>query len=195
MLSSTTFRSYRLATQVISRRQPAVPVQQHIKDFLSRRLLTSNSKDVSPAKEGLKNKVLNESGSSSSVSQMWNRFIGPKEIPPRWTAAWYREMVLICTVFAITGTSTMVLVSWEIPSLSSKFVAHPNFSLTLSCNNPFLFHLGPAGGEQGVGFGRKLERWSLVVSYLFPGYHDSHLCLSSCGRRNCLWSSSLLSSF
>ena len=38
------------------------------------------------------------------------RFLGPKEIPPRGTLAWYAEMVLICTVFAITGTSTMMLV-------------------------------------------------------------------------------------
>jgi hypothetical protein len=31
-------------------------------------------------------------------------------MPPRHTGAWYREMVLICTVFAVTGSSTMVLV-------------------------------------------------------------------------------------
>jgi hypothetical protein len=31
-------------------------------------------------------------------------------MPPRWTFTWYREMVLLCTVFAITGSSTMVLV-------------------------------------------------------------------------------------
>ena len=38
------------------------------------------------------------------------RWMAPKEMPPRWTLRWYGEMVLICTVFAITGTSTMVLV-------------------------------------------------------------------------------------
>jgi hypothetical protein len=38
------------------------------------------------------------------------RFLGPKVMPERGTAQWYREMVLLCTVFAITGTSTMVLV-------------------------------------------------------------------------------------
>ena len=36
--------------------------------------------------------------------------MGPKEIPPKGTLKWYGEMVLICTVFAITGTSTMVMV-------------------------------------------------------------------------------------
>eukprot|EP00527_Entomoneis_sp_CCMP2396_P003093 CAMPEP_0198138752 /NCGR_PEP_ID=MMETSP1443-20131203/2152_1 /TAXON_ID=186043 /ORGANISM="Entomoneis sp., Strain CCMP2396" /LENGTH=205 /DNA_ID=CAMNT_0043800669 /DNA_START=42 /DNA_END=656 /DNA_ORIENTATION=- len=38
------------------------------------------------------------------------RFLGPKDIPERYTFAWYGEMVLICTVFGITGSSTMLLV-------------------------------------------------------------------------------------
>ena len=37
-------------------------------------------------------------------------YMGPKPMPERWTLSWYREMVLLCTVFAITGSSTMVLV-------------------------------------------------------------------------------------
>eukprot|EP00934_Nitzschia_sp_Nitz4_P005544 Nitzschia sp. Nitz4//scaffold128_size63911//46437//47097//NITZ4_006225-RA/size63911-snap-gene-0.60-mRNA-1//1//CDS//3329534850//5534//frame0 len=48
--------------------------------------------------------------SQSSLSQMWAKFVGPKVMPERYTFAWYREMVLICTVFAITGSSTMLLV-------------------------------------------------------------------------------------
>jgi len=48
--------------------------------------------------------------SSSSFSQFWKSFLAPKPMPDRWSAAWYREMVLICTVFAITGSSTMVVV-------------------------------------------------------------------------------------
>lgn len=43
-------------------------------------------------------------------STFLQRYMAHKEIPPRNTAKWYFEMVLICTVFAITGTSTMVLV-------------------------------------------------------------------------------------
>lgn len=39
-------------------------------------------------------------------------FLGPKPMPERYTFAWYREVALICTVFAITGSSTMVLVRW-----------------------------------------------------------------------------------
>jgi hypothetical protein len=46
--------------------------------------------------------------------QTWlQRFLGPKEMPERNTPRWYREMVLLCTVFAITGSSTMFLVSFE----------------------------------------------------------------------------------
>ena len=34
----------------------------------------------------------------------------PKPMPPQNTFRWYMEMTLLCTVFAISGTSTMVLV-------------------------------------------------------------------------------------
>jgi hypothetical protein len=47
-----------------------------------------------------------------TVKQKWlQRFLGPKPMPTRYTFQWYREVFLICTVFAITGTSTMLLVS------------------------------------------------------------------------------------
>jgi len=46
----------------------------------------------------------------SSFPQFWKSYLQPKPMPERWSAAWYREMVLVCTVFAITGSSTMVLV-------------------------------------------------------------------------------------
>ena len=50
-------------------------------------------------------------GKPSSTNQTFlQRWMAPKEMPPRWTLRWYGEMVLICTVFGITGTSTMVLV-------------------------------------------------------------------------------------
>lgn len=90
-------------------------------DPSAKRWLTSNPKTGSSAKEASKSetsKGLNQSG----FSQMWNRFIGPKEMPPRWTAAWYREMVLVCTVFAITGSSTMVLVSWIVDFYAPIFL-------------------------------------------------------------------------
>jgi len=38
------------------------------------------------------------------------RFLEPKIMPPRNTPKWYAEMALVCTVFAITGSSTMFLV-------------------------------------------------------------------------------------
>jgi len=41
---------------------------------------------------------------------MWQRWIAPREMPPRQTLRWYGEMVLLCTVFAITGSSSLVLV-------------------------------------------------------------------------------------
>jgi hypothetical protein len=55
-------------------------------------------------------------GSSTATAETgthtwFQRFLAPKEIPPRGTFKWYLEMLLITTVFAVTGTSTMVLVS------------------------------------------------------------------------------------
>ena len=49
------------------------------------------------------------SESSSSLKSWWQRYTAPKVIPERGTFAWYREMALICTVFGITGTSSMVV--------------------------------------------------------------------------------------
>lgn len=61
------------------------------------------------------------------------KWMGPTEIPPRWTLRWYGEMTLICTVFAISGTSTMVLVSWYRTGLFIK-----NMFLTHSPNTNFI---------------------------------------------------------
>mmetsp|Transcript_13004 Transcript_13004/g.19813 ORF Transcript_13004/g.19813 Transcript_13004/m.19813 type:complete len:188 (+) Transcript_13004:166-729(+) len=44
-------------------------------------------------------------------NQTWYQYwTAPVEIPPRYTLKWYGEMTLLCTVFAITGSSTMFLV-------------------------------------------------------------------------------------
>ena len=40
---------------------------------------------------------------------MWERFLAPKPMPERYTTAWYGEILLICTVFGITGTTTMMV--------------------------------------------------------------------------------------
>jgi hypothetical protein len=48
---------------------------------------------------------------SSESKQSWlDRFLGPKPMPDRYTKQWFFEITLICTVFAITGSSTMILV-------------------------------------------------------------------------------------
>lgn len=79
--------------------------------IVGRRLLTSTPKE--PVKESIAQEVKVSTESASGISGVWQRFTGPKEMPPRWTLPWYGEMVLICTVFAITGTSTMILVSFS----------------------------------------------------------------------------------
>jgi len=47
---------------------------------------------------------------TSTSTTFLQRFLGPKPMPPQNTFRWYMEMTLLCTVFAISGTSTMVLV-------------------------------------------------------------------------------------
>lgn len=54
--------------------------------------------------------TLPTSTSTTSTSTFLQRFLGPKPMPPQNTFRWYIEMTLLCTVFAISGTSTMVLV-------------------------------------------------------------------------------------
>lgn len=51
----------------------------------------------------------------------WVRWTAPREMPPRYTLRWYGEVLLICTVFGITGTSTMLLVR---PSMFPVVVIH-----------------------------------------------------------------------
>ena len=51
-----------------------------------------------------------QSQSTTQSKTFIQNFLGPKDMPPRNTFAWYREMILLSTVFAITGSSTMFLV-------------------------------------------------------------------------------------
>lgn len=109
------YRSSRLVTGVCHRLSVAAPLEMTSSVYpkvqcsqLTRRFLTSTPKET--AKETIKNEVDTGATYVTGVAGVWKRFIGPKEIPPRWSFSWYGEMALICTVFAITGTSTMLLV-------------------------------------------------------------------------------------
>jgi len=70
------------------------------------RFLSTTKKRSSPGNE----KVIHSKTASGKKKTMIQRFLEPKEMPERHTGAWYREVILICTVFAITGTSTMLFV-------------------------------------------------------------------------------------
>ena len=91
------------------------PAQHH---HLKQRFFSS-SKDIPKSTSKNTTKAAVESSSSSPketaestsrLSSFFQWYMGPQPMPERWTLPWYREMVLICTVFAITGSSTMVLV-------------------------------------------------------------------------------------
>lgn len=89
---------------------------QSISSSSSRSLFPSNHKTAKLVQRRLASNLKNEGKTTSDGNlnkaepTFLQRWMAPKEIPPRGTMKWYREMTLICTVFAITGTSTMVLV-------------------------------------------------------------------------------------
>ena len=75
------------------------------------RSLTSGKPPSASRFEKIIKVVPKEAEPPSRLQTMIKNFLGPKPMPERHTAAWYGEMLLICTVFAITGSSTMLLVS------------------------------------------------------------------------------------
>ena len=85
---------------------------------VGRRHLTSTfgkkKKTTAESSEGVSSSSSTTAASKTKIAtsfqRMLNDFLGAKPMPPRWTLAWYKEVTLICTVFAITGSSTMVLV-------------------------------------------------------------------------------------
>jgi len=92
-ISSTALRAtrYQIRPTFSSPRINSCPTRKQIRPF------TNSSKDSA-------------NNATSSGKTFLEKFLGPKEIPPKGTLAWYGEMVLICTVFAITGTTTMMMV-------------------------------------------------------------------------------------
>lgn len=95
------------------------------KSFIWRFLSTgggrSPKKNIQSLKEAVKSEPIE---STSSFSKFWKSYLQPKPMPDRLSAAWYREMALICTVFAITGSSTMVVVR---PAVSNGLGLQGNF--------------------------------------------------------------------
>lgn len=94
-----------------------------------RKLETPSQRGFTPLmmRNGTERRFLKTSATKKHASDpqgfagFWKRFTGPKVMPERWTAEWYREVTLICTVFAITGSSTMILVR---PAVSKGLGLH-----------------------------------------------------------------------
>lgn len=76
----------------------------------NRRNLTSKTATDAIKKETVEAVQSSAPKAAQSQGSFLQRWMAHKEIPTRGTLKWYGEMVLLCTVFAITGTSTMVLV-------------------------------------------------------------------------------------
>ena len=157
------------------------PGQSRIIPLIRRRHLTTDS----PSKSA-------NNGSQNKESQTWlQRFLGPKPMPPRNTMAWYKEIALICTVFGITGSSTMMVSigvelhdGWLVSSLSKLGSHH--------CQS-HQSQVGPASRQGYSGIGRYHEGWSLVLPYMLVDCHVSHLRRLACLRGHIVWSPYVLS--
>jgi hypothetical protein len=87
----------------------------------SKSMMDKATKDTASS---TKKSAAEQSSTSSSFAKFCYWYLGEKTMPPRWTLPWYREMILICSVFAITGSSTMVLVRFV-----ARTVTHPEYSM------------------------------------------------------------------
>ena len=97
-------RAYEALTQRFSLR----------KSSFSRKLSSSIKKTTEKALDKSAKTVRQSeavTGGKQQKKSFLSQWIAPREMPPRGTLTWYGEMCLICTVFAVTGTSTMVMVS------------------------------------------------------------------------------------
>lgn len=89
--------------------------QQQLQEATSTTTTPTKTTTTSAATTTTEQQQRQQSSSSSSswherILLWWKRFLGPKPMPVRYTKEWYYEVTLICTVFAITGSSTMMLV-------------------------------------------------------------------------------------
>ena len=141
-------------------------------------------------------------GAAEAKTTFLQRWMGPKEMPPRWTLRWYGEMVLICTVFAITGSSTMVLVSAYVSCvifiLSCEWFILQTFyciSNVFITTNPITTTciVGPSCGIRCAWSEGQFQGRPVVVPYLQHCNYDTTLCIPPGCRWHNLWSSYLLS--
>lgn len=190
MITTVTQRSTRqfYLRQVSYRPSPLRQMKRYPSQHVKHRFLSAKEGPGSSSKNMEKSTIgsaPNESvDSTSRLASFWKWYLGPKPMPERWTLPWYREMVLISTVFAITGSSTMVLVSRHRSMFFEGIVLH---FLKLANHLSKSCHPGPPGSIQGTRSERQSQGWSVVISNLLYSGHDSHLCNASSGGRHDLW--------
>lgn len=80
----------------------------------------------------------NPSPTKQSEQSFFERFLGPKPMPPRNTMKWYGEMILLCTVFGITGSSTMFLVR---PAVGNVLGLEGSMKDGMYCFCVWFFHI------------------------------------------------------
>lgn len=127
-------------------------------------------------KRNFSNKSLKEE------TRWWERFTAERTMPKRYTAAWYGEMLLVCTVFGITGSTTMIVRNIHFDD--------PNTHCT---------HNTSIGGtprrERRPWHSRVVDRWTLELSHFLTRHYDAIVRDTLGGGGDHLWSTRLLSAF
>ena len=79
--------------------------------FLSSSSSSYGSKGIKTTKGAIRTYSTTNTKSSSGVySIVKSYFFGEKPFPPRWSVSWAWEYIVICIVFAITGSTSMLFV-------------------------------------------------------------------------------------
>jgi hypothetical protein len=83
-----------------------------------------NSSHHTIARRWNSNNVKDGNNTNQQSTTFLEKFLAPKPMPTRYTPKWYAEMMLICTVFGITGSTTMVVVR---PAVTDVLKLEGNF--------------------------------------------------------------------
>ena len=132
---------------------------------------------------------------ASHIQTFWQRFLGSKPMPERHTAAWFREMLLICTVFGITGSSTMIVRSPGEANGDFRSCLMLVSRLTdVYCSSSILETAGTSC-RWGCPWNQRLHpRWPVDLSHMFTCYHDTHLRNAIGDSWNSVWAPCIFSS-
>jgi len=110
-----------------------------------------------------------QSSQFSALTRFWHKWTAARAFPPRHSAAWYFELLLICTVFGITGSASMFLVRpllKDVFGIEGSFKEGPNsyrllcFAVCMPAYSLILLTVGTLAGRHHYFKNQVLKMWS-----------------------------------